>query len=173
MGESFAGITVPDGDPDGLRDAARGMGVAASALHESAREVEGMPSMLGSWQGPASANYAASCLSQSAALVRIAQGRTRAAVAVDAFVDDLERARKQARAAIVDARDADRRIKHAQKQLTAARGRFDDADGRATGARTQLSASGAGGVPRPDVQDALHKAEGEADTSRTRDGCAA
>jgi len=87
------------------------MGVAATALHESAGEVEGMPSMLGSWQGPASGNYAASCLSQSAALGRIADGRTRAAVAINRFADDLERAREDARAAIEDARDAKRRIK--------------------------------------------------------------
>lgn len=168
MGESFAGITVPEGDPGGLRDSAQRMGGAAGALGEAAGELEGMPSMLGSWQGPASGSYAASCLSQSAALVRIADGRKRAASTIKTFADDLEQAREDARAAIKDAREATRRITQAQEQLTAARDRFDGAVGRAKGARTQLGVAGAGGVPRPDVQEALQKAEGDADAAEAQ-----
>lgn len=76
MAESFAGITIPAGEPTGLRDSARSMRAAAAGLRDETGELEGMPTTLGSWQGPASGSYAVACLSQSEALGRIAEGWT-------------------------------------------------------------------------------------------------
>lgn len=163
MAESFGGITVPEGDPGELRGSAQRLGAAAAALHDVSREVGGMPSGLGSWQGPASGNYAASCLSLSGAASRMADGRTRAAAAITGFADDLQEAREEARAAIEEARDAKRRIERAQEQLAAARERMKDALERASAARGELSAAAGAGSPRPDAQAALDQAEADAD----------
>jgi len=113
--ESFAGITVPEGDPDELRGAAYRMGATAAALRESGAEVEGMASAVDTWRGPASGAHASACLSLSGALVGIAEGRERAAAATNAFAEELEQARRAARAAIDDARDAKRRVAEARR----------------------------------------------------------
>lgn len=166
MGESFAGISVPEGDPGGLRSSAQRMGAAGTALHDAGRELEGMPSALGSWQGPASGSYAASCLSLSDALGRMADGRIQAAAATNRFADDLEEAREDARVAIEDAREARQEIRETRGRLAAATQRFESAVERASAARTQLSAGGGpGGLPQPGVQEALGQAEADADQS--------
>ncbi len=163
MAGSFADITVPEGEPGALRGSANRLKGAASGLREAGSELEGMPSAIGTWQGPASGHYAVSCLSQSEALGRMAEGWMQAATITRTFADDLEQAREEARAAIEEARDATRRIKAARTELAAARERFYDAVTRADTARAELGVGTATGVPQPGVQEQLGGAEADAD----------
>ena len=165
MADAYAGIAVPEGDPGALRDSAGRMRQVSGGLRESASELEGMPSVLGSWQGPASAAYAGSCLSRSEVALRAAEGWSSSAGAVEAFADELKEARREAREAIVEAREAKRRIERAEAKIEAARGRLEDALSRAGAATRQLSVSGAAGTPDPSAERALRQAEADADAA--------
>jgi hypothetical protein len=55
MPESFAGITVPEGEPGGLRAAAREFNSLAVEVDGAASRVRGLPGQMASWSGPASA----------------------------------------------------------------------------------------------------------------------
>ena len=54
MSESYAGITVPEGEPGGLRAAASQFTGLAGSLEGASAELRGLPGSLTSWQGPAS-----------------------------------------------------------------------------------------------------------------------
>ena len=58
MPESFAGITVPDGEPAGLRAAARQFNAFALEIDSCAGRVQSLPGQLADWRGPASARFA-------------------------------------------------------------------------------------------------------------------
>lgn len=163
MAETYAGITVPEGDPDGLRDAAQRMGAVGGALRASASELRGMPTMLGSWQGPASANYAGTCLSQSEAVTRQGDGWIMAAGATAVFASELEEARGDARRAIRDAEEATDRKKKAQTELEAAEAREKDANGRIAGALVELALEGLTGGVVAAAQDELRRARRDAE----------
>ena len=134
---------MPEGDPDGLRDAARRWGAAGNALLACAGDLRAMPAMLGSWQGPASASYAGSCLSQGEALTAQGEGWIRAGGAALVFATELEDAQTEARAAIAQAKEAKGRLKKARTELAAAKERLDGADQRAAGATDPVSHSAA------------------------------
>ncbi len=163
MAGSFAGITVSEGDPGGLREAGHRLGTVGGQLQQSASEMRGMPSMLGSWQGPASASYAGTCLSQSEALSRQGDGWILAAGATMAFADELEQARRHARDAIDDAKDAKARIKRAKVEIDGARDRLADAELRVGAAQLELSVGLVGLPGGPGAHDALRRARQDAD----------
>ena len=52
MSESFAGIAVPEGEPDGLRSAGAELLGLSGALEGAAAKLRGMPGMLSAWRGP-------------------------------------------------------------------------------------------------------------------------
>lgn len=163
MAETYAGITVPEGDPDGLRDAAQRMGAVGGALRASASELRGMPAMLGSWQGPASANYAGTCLSQSEAVARQGDGWIMAAGATAVFASELEDARGDARRAIRDAEEATDRGEKAQTELEAAEAREKDANERIVGALLDLAIEGLTGGAVVAAEDELRRARRDAE----------
>jgi hypothetical protein len=154
---------VPAGNPSGLRSAARQFRDVGAGLSDSADELQGMPTMLGSWQGPASANYASSCLSVSDAARRAGQGWQARAVAIEAYADELEEARSDAREAIADAREAKRRIDRAKVELADARRRLSEALSQARQASQQIAASAGSGTPDVGAEAALRQAEKAAD----------
>ena len=158
MSETYAGIIVPEGDPGALRDSARRLGEAGSQLRDTAGELQGMPTMLGSWQGPASATYAGTCLSQSEAVSRAADGWILAAGVLGVFATELEDAREDARAAIREAEDTTARMKKAQTEIDRARDRLGEADLRAGAAALELSVGALAGAPNPGAHDALSRA---------------
>ena len=61
MGESFAGITVPDGEPEGLRTAASSFDGLSGQLSTAGHQLAGLPGSMAGWSGPASVAYASSC----------------------------------------------------------------------------------------------------------------
>lgn len=103
--------------------------------------------MLGSWQGPASATYAGTCLSQSEAVSRAADGWILAAGVLGVFATELEDAREDARAAIREAEDTTARMKKAQTEIDGARDRLGEADLRAGAAALELSVGALAGAP--------------------------
>ena len=163
MPDSFAGITMPEGDPGALADAGQRMGEVGRQLNASATELQGMPSTMGSWQGPASASYAGTCLSQSDAVSRQADGWIMAAGVAKVFSTELEDAREEARNAIRDAQRATDRMKKAQTELNAAKGRFEEANGRMAGALVELAADGLTGGSLTGARDSLRRAQEDAD----------
>lgn len=163
MADSYAGVTVPAGSPAGLRDAARQFSAVSDGLRESADELGGMPTSLGSWQGPASANYAGSCLTASQAARRSAQGWQARSGAIEAYAEELEDARRDAREAIVDAKEAKRRMNKAKIELGQARRRLSDAVGRIGQAQQQIAASAGSAKPDLAAEAALRQAERDAD----------
>lgn len=163
MAEAYAGISVPPGSPGALRGAARQFVAVSDGLRESADDLRGMPTTLGSWQGPASANYAASCLTVSEAATRTAQGWRTRATAVEMYADELEEARRDAQEAITDAKVAKRRINEAKVELAQARRRLGDAVNRIGQAQRQILASAGAATPDLGAEEALRQAEDDRD----------
>jgi len=162
---SFAGISVPKGDPGAMEGVARRLGSLAGQLRESSAELRGMPTLVGSWQGPASASYGGQCLTQSAALSRKADNYVVAAGAAQVFATELGDAREKARAAIADAREAKKRMQHAETELKAAKRRLADANQRIASAQFDLALGAAATDPfaTTGAHDALRRAQQDAD----------
>jgi uncharacterized protein YukE len=57
MPESFAGITVPEGEPDTVRDAAHTFRGLAGGLHGVSGELQTIPGLVGDWQGLAASAF--------------------------------------------------------------------------------------------------------------------
>jgi hypothetical protein len=115
-GESYGGITVPEGDPGAL-EASAGRLVATAGMLES---VSGMlRGVLGglSWFGPASAAHAGLTSSQSLMANVGAGSLIQQAAVINDYALVLESAQRQARRAIERAKDADRRIREAEEDI--------------------------------------------------------
>jgi hypothetical protein len=151
MSESFAGITVPEGEPGELRSAAHAFEGAADALNATGAQLEGMPGMLTSWQGPASVIYADSCITNGAAAQNAVWACQIAAQAVLGYALALHDAKHEAREAIRDARDATRRIKDAEDRIETAQAQIAEATFSLDAAETDILVTGATGAPSPDA----------------------
>jgi hypothetical protein len=134
MSESFAGITVPEGEPGSLRSAAAQLHGVSGGLEGVSTRLRGSPMMLSSWMGPASVSYAGSCLTNGAAASAGTRAIAAAGHALRSYAGDLEDAQHDAKQAIHDAREAKRRmddaknaIGEAQQAAGAARQRYADA----------------------------------------------
>jgi hypothetical protein len=126
-GESYAGISVPEGSPDELRTLAGSFSSTATSLQDVAGQLNAMPSELGSWQGPASVGFAGSSATAASAANSGALSFLSAAVSVRAYAIDLEDAQRDAERAIDDARDAKERIRQAEREIADAGRRADAA----------------------------------------------
>ena len=51
MGESYAGITVPEGDPGAVRSAAAQLHGVAGQLQGACAQLTGLPGSIPAWQG--------------------------------------------------------------------------------------------------------------------------
>ena len=112
--ESFAGITVPEGEAGELRSAAKALSGLSHDLESAARTLDGQPTMLGGWAGPASVAYAGACLVSSDGVRASATAAHAAAGALRRFGEGLQDAQRDARHAIAQARAAQHRIDRAQ-----------------------------------------------------------
>src|SRR3712207_2386313 len=117
MPESYAGITVPEGEPEGLRTAASQLTGLAASLEGTGGELQSMPSGIPTWQGPASVAYAGTCMTQASTAQQAAIAMEHAALAARTYAEQLQDAQKDAREAIEDARDARRRIREAREDI--------------------------------------------------------
>jgi len=161
VGESFAGITVPDGDPGALRDAASDLARVAGGLDDSASALRSMPGGL-AWQGLAAGGFASSCVTSSSAAGQSANGVRMVAPALARCADDLEDARREARAAIVEAKEAKREIKAARAALAKAGGARREAEGRSVAAEIVLTTTGVFGAPSDAAAEAKRGADSDA-----------
>jgi hypothetical protein len=57
MPESFAGITVPEGEPGAVRDAAAVFRGVAGGLHGVSGDLTAVPGLVSDWRGPASVAF--------------------------------------------------------------------------------------------------------------------
>jgi hypothetical protein len=151
MAESFAGITVPEGEPGQLQTAAHAFAGMADSLTATAADLQGMPGMLSSWQGPASVIYASSCITNATAAQNGIWACQVVAQAVLDYAGKLEDAKHDAREAIRDAKDATERIKAAEDAIQTAQARIAEATFSLNAAESEILVTGATGTPSPDA----------------------
>jgi hypothetical protein len=171
--ESFAGITVPEGDPGALEAAAGEFGALAGQLSGLSAQLRGMPGTLTSWSGPASVTYAGACLTNGSACETAVTALGQAERAARVYAAALEAAQKDAERAIDDARDAQERIDRAEREIEAAQARQAAAALAAAAASTEIGLSALTGTPSPGAQANLDRAHAEeadaaADEARAR-----
>ena len=173
MNESFAGISVPEGDPGELRAAGQVFAGISGALEGAAAELRSLPGMLSAWRGPASVNYAGSVLTNGTVLDSGTEALQSASVAANRYADELEQAQDDARAAIEEAREAQKRIDRAEADIDAAQASAATARGSFEAASVRVVATGMTGAPSADAladQSAAGSAiaDAEADEARAR-----
>ena len=172
MPESFAGITVPDGEPEQVFSAGAVLSGVSGGLEGVSAQLRGMPELLASWRGPASISYGNSCLTNGTALSAAERALSRCAVVAQRYARDLEEAQDDARSAIKDAREAQRRIDRAQAQLTEARDAGAAAVLRGADASAEVLISGLTGSPNAGAMSDLDAARADADAAAKREGAA-
>jgi hypothetical protein len=159
MPESFAGITVPEGEPGGLRAAARQFNALAVEVDGAAGRVSALPGQMASWSGPASARFAGAAEDHAAAAGAGVSALTTAGQVAARYAEALDEAQDDARAAIEDARDATRRIRTLEQAIDDARGRQAAAQDRAATAAAAINTASATGTPNPVAESDLYAAQ--------------
>ena len=149
MPESFAGITVPEGEPAGLRAAARQFNAFALAVGSCSDRVRSLPGRLADWRGPASARFAGAAAEHADAAGGAVSALSAAGQAAAHYAEALHDAQEDARRAIDDARDATDRIKTLERQIQEARDREAAANERAASAGIALDTAMATGMDDP------------------------
>jgi uncharacterized protein YukE len=146
-GESYAGITVPEGSPDELRTLAGSFSSTAESLQGVSARLNAMPSELSTWQGPASVGFAGSSATAASAANSGALSFLSAAISVRAYAIDLEDAQRDAERAIDDAREAKERIRQAERDIADAGRRADAASLAIVAATTRIMAASLSSTP--------------------------
>jgi hypothetical protein len=159
MPESFAGITVPEGEPGGLRAAARQFNSLAIEVDGAAGRVQALPGQMASWSGPASARFAGACEDHAAAAGAGVSALTTAGQVAARYAQALDEAQDDARAAIEDAREATRRIRALEQAIVDARNRQAAAQDRAASAAAAVNTAFATGTPNPVAEADLSSAQ--------------
>lgn len=162
-GDDFQGMSIPAGDPEGVARAATGFSAVAAGTAVAATRLEAMPTMVGSWVGGASVAHATMCLNNAGAARQAAEAATIVVRASDRYADELRDARRDARHAIHDAREAQDRIDAAKADIADAQGRLADANRRIDAASHILAISSVGGNPSPTAEADLSAASADAD----------
>ena len=149
--ESFAGITVPEGEAGELRSAAKALSGLSHDLESAARDLDGQPTMLGGWAGPASVGIRQGVprlqRRRPRQRDRGARRQRRAAPLRRGTAD----AQRDARNAIAQARSAQHRIDRAQHAIVDARARAAAAAARDSAAASKIALTSVVGVPPPDT----------------------
>ena len=162
MPESFAGITVPKGEPGGVRDAAATFRSLAGGLHGVSGELRGVPGLVADWKGIAASAFHGTVPTNGSCVDSAAEAMSTCAQAARTYADELETAQKEAEAAIDEARDAQRRIDQAQSDLENAQSAQITASDRIMSASTALSS----GLPDPSASADLDIATQELNAAR-------
>jgi uncharacterized protein YukE len=146
-GESFAGITVPEGEPGAVRQAATIFTGAAGGLQDVASGLQAVPNALSDWRGPASASFRGATITNGAALQAGVEAMHDAARAAREYAEELENAQRDARQAIRAARDAQDRIDQAEADIAAAQSAQTQAAARLDAANHRVAMSSMHGAP--------------------------
>jgi hypothetical protein len=115
-GESYGGITVPEGDPGALEASAGRLVATAGMLDSISGSLRGVLGGL-SWFGPASAAHTGLTGAQSTMASTASGSLIQKAAVINDYALVLEAAQRQAKKAIERAKDADRRIKEAEGDI--------------------------------------------------------
>lgn len=170
MEDSFAGIEVPEGEPDALESAGtdfRGMATATSGI---ATQLQGAPAELSGWLGPASAAFTAVSLATSASASASTEAFAHAAREADNYAQDLREARSDSREAIEDAREAQRRIDQAERELESAQAANAEAALRHAGAAARLLIPDMTGASASAAHTDMQAAQRDIDAAADREG---
>jgi hypothetical protein len=151
-GETYDGITVPEGDPGALEATAGRLRATAGMLDTVSSALSGLIGGLG-WLGPASVSHASLTTTQGAMATTASGSLLEQAGVINGYGRMLEQAQRQAKKAIEHARDADRRIKQAKADI--AKAQLDEADAQARIVAAQTAQSVAKMQLFTDVADAL------------------
>jgi hypothetical protein len=166
VADEFQGMGVPEGDPDGLAQAATGFNSVAASTAIAATQLDAMPSRAGSWIGQASVAHASMCLTNAAAARQAGEAATIVTLAAERYAKDLQIARRRARIAIRDARDAQERIDRAKDDISDAQGRAQEATRRIDWANHVLMVTSAAGEPSPAAEADLAAAGRDLDRAQ-------
>ncbi len=173
MAESYAGITVPEGEPGTIREAAQTFTGVAGGLHGASADLQSVPGLVSQWKGPASAAFSGTAITNGSAVDSGAEAMATCAQAARTFAEELEQAQKDARQAIADARDAQGRIDDANADIEAALGAQTQASNDIASAESRINSSI--GVPdvgamsdRDAANTALTNAQGAETAARRR-----
>ena len=115
-GESYGGITVPEGDPGALEASAGRLVATAGMLDSISSSLNGVLGGL-SWFGPANAAHAGLTGAQSLMATTASGSLVQKAAVINDYALVLEAAQRQAKKAIERVRDADRRIKETEADI--------------------------------------------------------
>jgi hypothetical protein len=121
--------------------------------------LNGLPSELGAWQGPASVAFAGSSLNAAGAANSGAMSFLATSFSVRAYARELEDAQRDAVDAIGDARDAKERIRDAERAIEDAARRAEAAGLAILAATARLVAAAATAKPDLDAQADLWRAQ--------------
>lgn len=159
--DSFAGISVPEGEPGELRSGASTYSSSSASLQRISRSLSAVTIEVGGWRGEAAGSFGSGAF----ALQRIAgegvEAFDRAGSVLERYAERLERAQREARRAIREARDAQRRIDVATAAGEAAWDRAGYAQMAADDATSRITLASAAGTPAPAAQADLVRAEGD------------
>jgi hypothetical protein len=115
-GESYGGITVPEGEPGALEASAGRLVATAGLLDSVSGHLNGVLGAL-SWFGPASAQHALMTGTQNLMASTSSTALIEQASVISGYADVLRVAQRQAKRAIERAKDADKRIEHAKEDI--------------------------------------------------------
>ena len=138
-GDSYAGITVPEGSAGGVESLGTTFDGMAGTLSSAASRLRGMPGGLTGWTGPASVNFAGTAFQQADVAEKASEAFRDAGEAARVYGRELREAKRLTREAITEARDANRRIKQAERDLADAKDRLADAERRAAAAAWEIT----------------------------------
>lgn len=133
-GESYQGLTVPEGDPGELRRLGRTFSGLAGSMDSVSGTFHALPGELSSWQGVASVAFAGASLAGGDHASAIRARMEGYASATNQYAGELEHAQHAVEKAIEDAIEAQGRIDKAKTAI-------EDARGRQTVARTEAAAA--------------------------------
>jgi hypothetical protein len=164
---SYAGISVPDGDPEQIRAAATTFRQAGQGLQGIATDVRGVPGLVGDWRGPASAKYHGTTVTNGTALDEAVTAMASAEQAATTYADALDKAQKDARAAITSAISAQGRIDDANSRIADAASRQRTAQTNIDTARNTIAAHSWAGTPSPTADAQLLSASTDLSTAQS------
>lgn len=118
-------LAVPPGDPEGVREGARALTRAATAMDRAAQKTTSIAlTTSADWSGPSSSSFVARTTATSTGLARLADAFVDAGRALDEFAEVLSDAQRRARTAQADLLEAGQEHAHALRAAAQA-GRVD------------------------------------------------
>lgn len=127
MGETVAGIALPEGEPGAAADAASGLRSAGGGFERTAGVTQSAVAIVGSWQGVASFTFRDRCGGYQDAAASAQGACERAAQALRRYGERLEEARERVRRLQEQAQECVERIEAAEARATEATERGNSA----------------------------------------------